>query len=457
MNNIKSFSVYGFLGTDDVEIIFNEDKSIKILIGENGTGKTQLLNIFYYTLTTNFIRLSEFLFDEIKLVFDQEEIVITRDEVDKYIQKDIQDNHRHPIVKEIIDLIGASQFNRLRKEITVSRSLKRATISIDSAYPNLREIAPIEYIVDILKSDTDRLSRKNIKLTQSLSNYAKRIKNNLSQTDVLYFPTFRRVEGELHDFGYHEEEIFLSNEDSQLIHFGMNDVQKQFSNIQNTIDQLLKQGFSDISSEILSQLLVEEQDITDQDFWENLDENDVETLLSRVGSRISDTQKQGIREILVSKELKPRDAYLNLFLKKLVQIYSAQKELDNSVKQFREVCNRYLINKQVFYDESAIKIFVRSDKTLSKIPLSKLSSGEKQIISMFSKIYLFKSDKRFIVLFDEPELSLSIVWQRSLLPDIINSGKCDFLLAVTHSPFIFENELDKYAVGLSEYVKPSKP
>ncbi|MFN5855096.1 MAG: ATP-binding protein, partial [Pseudanabaenaceae cyanobacterium] len=282
MNNIKSFSVYGFLGTDDVEITFNEDKSIKILIGENGTGKTQLLNIFYYTLTANFMRLSEFLFDEIKLIFDQEEIVITRNEVDKYIQ----DNHRHPVIKEIIDLIGVSQFNRLRKEITVGRNVKRTIISFDSAYPNLREIAPIEYIVDILKSDADRLSRKSIKLTQSLITYAKRIKNNLSQTDVLYFPTFRRVEGELHDLGYHEEELFLSKEDSRLIHFGMDDVQKHFNNIQNTIDQLLKQGFSDISSEILSQLLEEEQDITDQDFLENIDENDVETLLSRVGSRI---------------------------------------------------------------------------------------------------------------------------------------------------------------------------
>jgi len=126
------------------------------------------------------------------------------------------------------------------------------------------------------------------------------------------------------------------------------------------------------------------------------------------------------------------------------------------VKRFRDVCNQYLINKKVFYDESAIKIFVKSDRNYSEIALSKLSSGEKQIISIFSKIYLSESHKRFIVLFDEPELSLSILWQRSLLPDIINSGKCDFLLAVTHSPFIFENELDKYAIGLNEYVKPSE-
>jgi predicted ATP-binding protein involved in virulence len=64
---------------------------------------------------------------------------------------------------------------------------------------------------------------------------------------------------------------------------------------------------------------------------------------------------------------------------------------------------------------------------------------------------------RFIVLFDESELSLAIDWQQNLLPNIVKSGKCHFLLAVTHSPFIFENELEKYAIGLNVYFKPSKP
>ena len=60
-----------------------------------------------------------------------------------------------------------------------------------------------------------------------------------------------------------------------------------------------------------------------------------------------------------------------------------------------------------------------------------------------------------MILFDEPELSLSMLWQKQLLPDILHSNKCSFLMAVTHSPFIFDNELDQYAVGLREYVKPS--
>jgi hypothetical protein len=54
-------------------------------------------------------------------------------------------------------------------------------------------------------------------------------------------------------------------------------------------------------------------------------------------------------------------------------------------------------------------------------------------------------------------LSLSIFWQENLLPDIIDSGKCEFLFAVTHSPFIFNNKLDKYATSLNEYFSPITP
>jgi predicted ATPase len=87
-------------------------------------------------------------------------------------------------------------------------------------------------------------------------------------------------------------------------------------------------------------------------------------------------------------------------------------------------------------------------KNQQEVDLSKLSSGEKQIISIFSKIYLENIDE-FVIIFDEPELSLSVEWQKQLLPDIIASNKCRFLMAATHSPFIFENDLDRFVSGIS--------
>ncbi len=64
-----------------------------------------------------------------------------------------------------------------------------------------------------------------------------------------------------------------------------------------------------------------------------------------------------------------------------------------------------------------------------------------------SELYLGE-EKSYIVIFDEPELSLSVEWQKKQLPDIIRSRRCAFLVAATHSPFVFENELDPYARSL---------
>jgi predicted ATPase len=444
-SNIKSFSVHGLFGTDDVHIPF--DDSIKILVGENGLGKTQVLNLFYYTLTKDFLRLGEFDFDKLILEFHQGNYIeILKSKVDELIQE----LYDHPILKDFIDRFGYSELEMLRKRFIQTKGNRRkleAELEYNSKYRRI----PIQVVLRVFeKLEIHKDNKSNLFFTDC----DRDIESAIEGSDIMYFPTYRRVEEDLYNLGYTDDELL--NQENTLIQFGMDDVQKRFDNIQNTIDRLLKEGFSDMSSEILSQLIEDDEDETDSDFFQTIENNDVEILLSRVGNRISEPKKARIRELLLNKEVKPKDSSLNFFLKKLIEIYSSQKELDNSVKRFRDVCNQYLINKKVFYDESAIKIFIKSDRNSSEIALSKLSSGEKQIISMFSKIYLSESHKRFIVLFDEPELSLSILWQRSLLPDIINSGKCDFLLAVTHSPFIFENELDKYAIGLNEYVKPSE-
>jgi len=84
------------------------------------------------------------------------------------------------------------------------------------------------------------------------------------------------------------------------------------------------------------------------------------------------------------------------------------------------------------------------------IRLSDLSSGEKQIVSLFSHLYL-SGQSRYFVLIDEPELSLSVPWQKRFLIDIKNGDFCSGLIAVTHSPFIYANELKAYAHSLGEF------
>jgi predicted ATPase len=434
--HIKSFEVLDLFGTDNVSIPFGDN--IKILIGENGLGKTQILNLFYYTLTANFFRLSEFNFSKLKLSFtDKTNIEITKSEIQEMIGR----VYRSPIIKDFIQEYGFSQFEILRNKLLNDKNWRRTSENY-RVYKN--------YPMHRLWLEIEELGSNNLFSQKSqLGKIKKKIEKELDGIEILYFPTYRRVEEDLFHLGYDEDDLVIHQENN-LIQFGMDDVKKRFKIKENTIDKLLKEGLAQFTKDILNVVIDDSQ--PEKSILDKIDASDIDIILSRVGNLLPDNQKESVKNIVAKKEIKnPLSIYL---LQKLIDIYEKQKEHDKSMKNFRDACNTYLIEKEVFYDESEIKIYVKSQRTNDEIDLKYLSSGEKQIISMFSKVYLSELDERFYILFDEPELSLSMIWQKQLLPNILNSNKCDFLLAVTHSPFIFDNELDKYAVGLNEYVKP---
>ena len=138
------------------------------------------------------------------------------------------------------------------------------------------------------------------------------------------------------------------------------------------------------------------------------------------------------------------------YINSLVDIYEEQSKNVGNIEDFVSVCNKYLYNKKMEFIKNELKVNIKSnDDENASIVFSNLSSGEKQMISIFSKLYL-DNDKDYFILFDEPELSLSIEWQRMLIPDIMKTKCCRQLLAVTHSPFIFDNDYDKNTRSLQD-------
>src|SRR5262249_26486461 len=139
------------------------------------------------------------------------------------------------------------------------------------------------------------------------------------------------------------------------------------------------------------------------------------------------------------------------FFSKLIAVDKALSDQEKRILRFSNVCNNYLSGKEMIYDDKEATIGVRLQSTGQELRLRSLSSGEKQIVSLFSHLYLRKLDNVCVII-DEPELSLSVTWQQRLLPDILATGTCSFLAAVTHSPFTFKNDLDSYALDLSECI-----
>lgn len=112
-------------------------------------------------------------------------------------------------------------------------------------------------------------------------------------------------------------------------------------------------------------------------------------------------------------------------------------------------CNGYLTGIRMDHDNDNV-IRLVNVSTGETVDLYQLSSGEKQIVYFFLKVFFAGSDRVYI-LFDEPELSIPIDWQRRLLIDLHRLSPAVFMLVITHSPFIFDNELDQLACGINKY------
>lgn len=453
---IKKFKIIGLFGFRNVDIDFQEN--IKILIGENGFGKTTVLNSLYYLLNNKYEKLSKIEFEEITISFTSgKQFIFSKFDLEKYL-KELESNNRKKLPLSFIGILQQYDLSFLEKYDEFN----------DEAYTQIHHF---------IRKNRIRRSDLSIRImSQYIFKYAKnRITFNIfeefeifkSKLDfkLIYLPTYRRVEEDLNNLGNFKEkftdyrndiryirEIEEEKEitDDTLIHFGMEDVREKVIEIEREIEKSTISGFSKLTGEMLSQFLRGFPTIANQ-LIDDLDVQAGKIILDRVGNSLSKSDKENINRLLESKESLKEKTELVYFINKLIGIYNEHKHLDDKLKIFKDICNKYLVDKEFRYDESSIDLDIYRMNTNERVELNKLSSGEKQIISILTKIYLEKSDN-LMILFDEPELSLSLPWQKLLLPDIVNSKKCTFLLAVTHSPFIFDNELEKYAIGINIYM-----
>jgi predicted ATP-binding protein involved in virulence len=147
--------------------------------------------------------------------------------------------------------------------------------------------------------------------------------------------------------------------------------------------------------------------------------------------------------------------YLTIFLEDFEKKIAIYDDILIRAELFLEILNeKALTNKHLFIDvRNGFTIKTRGNE---KIDLLLLSSGEQQeIILFFDLIFLIKQEA--LVLIDEPETSLHIVWQRQFVNDLIKirqaSKNLSFIIA-THSPQIIAKHrglcADLYDLSLAD-------
>jgi len=437
---VRLFEINGLYGERNLRIDF--DSNTKIIVAENGYGKTTVLNAFYSILSGDLDRLRKIPFESISITFKCGEVAFLEKQSLSFdlskaqhsgIYRHLRNSLPEQTVYTLIQLSQTLSFSQIRKLPIFVNSVRK----LDASPMNLKHW--LSMVVDELGD-----SMPNMDEVKEVTNLI-RTKFDLN---VLYLPTYRRVEEDLNSLGLNED---VEVKTDHQINFGMGDVRRRIKAITEEILVSSVEWFSKVNGEMIGQL-VEGFQVDNEMYRSVVDPEAIKIVLDRIGENITEKNKNQILALVETGDILEGHDDLVYFLSNLVKVYEQQKENDQAIQEFTSVCNEYLVDKKLIYNESNVTISITRIKNNKPVEWDDLSSGEKQIVSLFARLYLDKSEN-LAIFFDEPELSLSIEWQQKLLPHIISSGKCKFLFCTTHSPFIFENELDQSASDLALYVE----
>lgn len=322
--------------------------------------------------------------------------------------------------------------------------------------------APMDLLLkqlELFESDN-----KNQHLTEELNKIRVAI-----DAQVLYLPTYRRIERELGSIfkGLNADEAktdrgqYGSNEtgDSfiELVEFGMKDVQKAVDRFSLTLKEFARTNLNNLTLQYLGDIVNQRyKDVSIADI-SALPQESISSVLARIDEKIlSADSKIHIVDVIDKARISlPSDDHSKIICHYFLQLMKFQEHLiekEKNISLFCSVCSEYLSDKEFVYNSSTFEFsiaFRGETQSDHNVKLGDLSSGEKQIVSLFSHMYLSGVSKYF-VLIDEPELSLSVPWQKRFLTDITSGQFCSGLVAVTHSPFIYDNELRGAAYSMGE-------
>lgn len=244
MNNdnsvVKEFYITKLYGERNVRIKF--DSPYKIIVAENGYGKTTILNCFYALLSGDISKLRKIDFEDIGIIFfNKDPISFTKIEfnIDLEAIESIR-YYRHlerEIGKEgIIQLIDET-WSLSYRDSQSARIYNKITDEINLPPRVIREF--LDEIRQI--QNENHLSTH----TQQKINLIKEVLG----LKTLYLPTYRRVEEDIRAFGNGESYRNSS------INFGMQDVQESIDAITSEILSSSVEWFSKINGQMLSQLI----------------------------------------------------------------------------------------------------------------------------------------------------------------------------------------------------------
>ena len=452
MSELQRIQIFGLYGNRNVDAVI--ENNTLIIVGENGSGKTTFLRIVFYLLSGRWVSLLQFRFQSLLISINGAEYAVTYEQIKKAYSN---------IDRRMLPSVPPSIIQRFSEIMEKGDSAR--------AYGELERLSerygiPSHLILRHIEA-ADENPRGPKRLLQDIG---RKIRDSIN-AQILYLPTYRRIERELGSIfegmdqvDFQKQRLVKRQNESadayiELVEFGMKDVQEAINRTLGQLKDFARESLNNLTLKYLGDVVNREYEKVDMFDVADAPEDTVRAVLDRIHDNIlAKTDKQHLFSVInsargVSVPSEHEKIIYHYFLK-LLRFQEALQDREMQISQFCELCSEYIVDKTFAYDSSNFSFSINSAdawNTEHEVELSDLSSGEKQIVSLFSHLYL-SGQSRFFVLIDEPELSLSVPWQRRFLADIRMGKFCAGLIAVTHSPFIYENELKPYAHSLGEFV-----
>lgn len=418
MHHISRVAIDGFWETHDIE--FSLYPEVTFLIGQNGTGKTTVINLVAAALTADFRTLDRIPFKKVTITLDGPartnlpKIVITksrkRDAPFTAVNYNINTGGRSPkeykvSVDEIHDQMVVRRFAGSPKYMKdYYRSMSSGVLSVLSDIININWISVHRTpLVDKTREDPSYESTVDQRLSEISNELGKFFTSLSAQKD-----------DEVRKFQEYFFTSLLAQEDEYTDHLStyglerLNDYETALSSIFKELH--VSQANTD---RLISSFIHRGQNVR-----------------TRFHQR-TETQGSGVNidDVVFLYGFRRISAIVkrwNELQKELTQIFMPR---DNYI----EICNALFQRKSIDLSSSnEIRFTSRTGKILTP---QMLSSGEKQLLILLSETLLQKEQKSIFIA-DEPELSLHVLWQEKLISSLRALNPYAQIIAATHSPDI---------------------
>lgn len=430
--NLCKISVKKLFGLFDHEIPIKEIGGVTIIIGENGLGKTVILEAIRAFFNKNYRFFNEISFSEFEFEFDNEEKWLVKKNLtgkktvlsivtSKYASDKKAYKNAEIVISEErndYDYEGMIEARHHRRKLEMMKSIHPLEFE-KIAYMERMEAEDMFNYRDMFES-----KRRSHSKTQELPDW---FINASSEFNVKLIETQRIITAKERGGDAYIKTVQKSSDElistiKQKIGKSTEITNKLDKTYPNRLVTQLKAGVK-ISLEKLNSSFTEL--------------NNKKSILSDAGL-IDQLEDAFLIEENDEQLITPLELYIDDSNKKLEPFDDVAK----NIILFKDIINKRFRHKELLINKEKGFLFqstvpTENDEKPKTIPASKLSSGEQHELILFYEL-IFNSKDGDIILIDEPELSLHVSWQNEFITDLkrVTSINKVTVIIATHSPDI---------------------